>query len=301
MDSKQNEIIAHIDQTPPSKPNNVEYTYSYGSEFVLGDCSHRGLGFSDEQDENQNSIGASTEHIDPQSALVLDSLTLEENIVSKEGINCELGSHRTEELASKVPPARNSGFLSIGGLKLFTQDISDYESDDDNNDGSQDEESSQGYDSEELVKSTESDNSEEDTSDSDSDIDDEVAEDYLDGIGGSDHIIDAKWLIEPTLDESNDSSSSSSCCDGALEKFGGMALQQASLEYGMKKDQPWKKHFVDSRPLTLLKDRRTVSAGKKHAGQFPHSWPSQAQKSRASKKVHGNINSLHDYHINLKY
>lgn len=255
VDSKQNEIIAHVDQTPPSKPNNVEYTCSYGAEFVLSDSSHRGLGFSDEQDKTPTGIGASTEQIEPQSTSVLDSLSLEKGIDSKEGINCELGNHMTEELPSKVPPARNSGFLSIGGLKLYTQDIPDYESDEDDNDESRDEESSQYYDSEELVKSTESNNSE-DTFDSDSDIDEEVAKDYLDGVGGDDHIIGAKWLVEPASDDSNDSS----CYDETFEKLGGMALQQASVEYGMmKKAQPQKK----------------------------------AQKSKASKRIHGNINSIH--------
>ncbi|XP_054821885.1 uncharacterized protein LOC129320449 [Prosopis cineraria] len=281
-DFKRNNVVAHIDQTPPSKANDVEYTYSYGAEFVLGDCSHGGLGFSEGKDETPSDIGAPTEQTEPQSTSVLDSLIPEKDIHSNEDIDCELSNHMTEGSPSKMPFVRNSGFLSIGGLKLYTEDISDDESDEDSNAESQDEECPKYYDSEELDKSTNS-SSSEDTSDSDSDIDDEVAEDYLEGVGGSDHIIDAKWLLEPGLDVSDDGSSSSSCYDEALEKLGGMALQQASVEYGMKKSHPWKKCSADYRS----QGSSTISFGKKHVARFPHSWPSQGQKSKYSKKIHG--------------
>lgn len=267
-----------MDQTPSSKDNGVEYTYSYGAEFVLGECSHRGLGFSEEQDETPSDIAASIEQNEPHSTSVFDSSNPDKD---NEDINCDLSSHMIEDSPSKAPSMRNSGFLSIGGLKLYTEDISDDESDEDSGAESQDEESQKSYNSEELNRSANS-SSSEDTSDSDSDVDDEVAEDYLEGIGGSDHVIDAKWLLEPDLDASKDDSSSSSCYDKALEKLGGMALQQASVEYGMKKAHPWKKHSADYRS-------GNISSGKKHVTQFPHSWPSHVQKSKASKKIHGNI------------
>jgi len=117
-------------------------------------------------------------------------------------------------------------------------------------------------------------------------------EDYLEGVGGSDNIMEAKWLLKPVLDESNDDSSSSSCYDEALEKLSGFVLQEASREYGMKKAQPWKKRSVGSGPLALEdlmleKDPRSISARKKHVPRFPQSWPSHAQKSKASKRIHG--------------
>ncbi|XP_028754025.1 uncharacterized protein LOC114713519 isoform X2 [Neltuma alba] len=294
-DFKHNNVVVHMDQAPPSKPNDVEYTYSYGAEFVLGDCSHRGLGFSEEEDETPSDIVASTEQTEPQSTSVLDSLTLDKDIHSNEDINCELSNHMTADSPSRTPSMRNSAFLSVGGLKLYTQDISDNESDGDSNAESQDEECPKCYNSEELDGSTNS-SSSDDTSDSDSDIDGEVAEDYLEGIGGSDHVIDAKWLLEPALDVSDDDSSSSSCYDEALEKLGGMALQQASVEYGMKKAHPWKKCSADYRS----QGSSTISFGKKHAARFPHSWPSQIQKSKASKRIHGEKKKLRQERIAAK-
>lgn len=290
MDSEQNQIIAHVDQTPPSKPNKVEYTYGYGSDFVLGDSSRRGLGFPPEHDKTPSGVGTSSGQM-PQSTSALDSSSFEKDVGSDEGIDCELSNQMTEDLPSKMSAERNSGFLSIGGLKLYTQDISDNESDEDDNEMSSNEDSSGSSEPEELDGSSESHHSEH-TSDSDSDIDEEVAEDYLEGVGGSDNILDAKWLLKPVLDESDDDSSSSSCYDEALEKLGGIALQEASREYGMKKTRPWKQRSVGYGPLALddlmlEKDPRTVSTRKKHAPRFPNSWPLQAQKSKASKKIHG--------------
>ncbi|TKY54745.1 Zinc finger CCCH-type with G patch domain-containing protein [Spatholobus suberectus] len=302
-DSKQSQIIGHIDQTPPSKPNNVKYTYSYDADFVLGDSSHRGLGFPAEQDKTPSGIGTSPEQM-PQSTPVLDSSSFEKDAGSDEDMDCELSNQKTEDLPSNVSAGRNSGFLSIGGLKLYTQDISDNESEEDNDEDSADEDSSASSEPEESLGSSES-NDSEDTSDSDSDIDEEVAEDYLEGVGGSDNIMDAKWLLKPVLDESDEDSSSSSRYDEALEKLGGFALEEASREYGMKKAQPQRKHSVDSgslalEDLMLEKDPRTISARKKHVPRFPHSWPLHAQKSKASKKIHGEKKKLRKERIAVK-
>ncbi|KAK7265144.1 hypothetical protein RJT34_32760 [Clitoria ternatea] len=303
VDSKQNQIIAHMDQTPPSKPNNVKYTYSYDADFILGDNSHRGLGFPAEDDKTPNGTGTPSEQM-PQSTPIFDSSSCEKDVASDEAMDCELINQMTEDLPSNASAGRNSGFLSIGGLKLYTQDVSDNESEENNDEESADEDSSVSSEPEELLGSSES-NDSEDTSDSDSDIDEEVAEDYLEGVGGSDNIIDAKWLLKPDLDESDDDSSSSSCYDEALKKLGGFALQEASREYGMKKTQPWKKHSVGFGPidlddLMLDKDTRSASAKKKHVPQFAHSWPLHAQKSKASKKIHGEKKKLRKERIAAK-
>ncbi|XP_052732119.1 zinc finger CCCH domain-containing protein 22-like [Vigna angularis] len=73
--------------------------------------------------------------------------------------------------------------------------------------------------------------------------------------------------------------------------MGGFALQEASREYGMKKDKPRKKRSVNSGSLALenlmmKNDTRTNSSRKKHVPRFTHSCPSHAQKSKASKKRH---------------
>ncbi|KAJ7957728.1 G-patch domain-containing protein [Quillaja saponaria] len=277
---KENQIIAYADQTP-SKPNVVECSYSYGTNFVLGDSSHRGLGFCDEPDESPSGSGTSSKQ--PE-----DHLASDKDMNTDEAIDCEVGDEMIEELPSEMSPKKNSAFLSIGGLKLYTQDISDYGSGEDGNEESLDEESSEPSDVEGVIDSSESENSE-DLSDTDSDVDDEVAEDYLEGIGGSGNIINAKWLLEPELDGSDDDSSSSSYINETLDKLGGIALHDASQGYGMKKAQPWKKCSLHARDaslddLVLVKDPRTLSARKKHVAWFPQSWPLEAQKSKASRK-----------------
>ncbi|XP_061375755.1 uncharacterized protein LOC133317879 [Gastrolobium bilobum] len=301
VDSKQSQIIAHMDQTP-SKPNSVEYTYGYGADFVLGDSSHRGLGFPAEHDKTPSGTGTSSKQM-PQSTSVVDSSSFEKDVGSDEDIDCELNNQMTAYLPSKVSAERNSGFLSIGGLKLYTQDISDNGSEEDNDEESPDEDSSVSSEPEELLGSSESNDSEE-TSDSDSDIDEEVAEDYMEGVGGSDNIMDAKWLLKPVLDESDDDSSSS-CYDEALEKLSGIALQEASRDYGIQKTQKWKKRSGNSGSLALEdvmleKDPRTIYARKKHVPRLPHSWPSHAQKSKASKRIHGEKKKFRKERIAVK-
>ncbi|MCI33394.1 D111/G-patch domain protein, partial [Trifolium medium] len=141
-DSQKNKIVAHEDQTPPSKQNSVEYTYGYG-DFVLGDSSHRGLGFAaeDEHDETPSGIGTSSEQM-LQSTPVLDSSSFEKDVGSDKGINCELNNQMDEDLPSNVSSRKNSGFLSIGGLKLYTEDISDIESEENDIEESSDEDGS---------------------------------------------------------------------------------------------------------------------------------------------------------------
>lgn len=299
VDSQQNQIIAHEDQTPPSKQNSVEYTYSYG-DFVLGDSSHRGLGFPAEHDETPIGTVTPSEQM-LQSTPVLDSSSFKKDVDSDEDRNCD---QMEEDLPSKVSSSRNSGFLSIGGLKLYTEDISDIESEENYIEETSDEDGSASSE-QEVLGSSESDYSE-DTSDSDSDIDDEVAEDYLEGVGGSENIIDAKWLLDPVVDESDDDSSSSGSYGEALEKLGGISLQDASREYGMMKAQPWRQRPVKKHvpftldDLMLEKDPRTISARKKHVSRFPHSWPSHAQKSKASKRIHGEKKKLRKERIAVK-
>ncbi|GAU11978.1 hypothetical protein TSUD_196020, partial [Trifolium subterraneum] len=300
VDSQKNQIVAHEDQTPPSKQNSVEYTYGYG-DFVLGDSSHRGLGFAteDEHDKTPSGIGTSSGHM-IQSTPVLDSSSFEKDVGSDKGINCELNNQMDEDLPSTVSSRKNSGFISIGGLKLYTEDISDMESEENDIEESSDEDGSTVSEPDDLGSSES--NYSEDMSDSDSDIDDEVAEDYLEGVGGSENIIDAKWLLDPVLDESDDDdddSSSSGSYGEALEKLGGISLQEASREYGMKKAQPWRKQSVKKAvpftldDLMLEKDPRTVFARKMHLSRCP-------QKSKASKRIHGGKKKFRKERIAVK-
>ncbi|XP_040998580.1 uncharacterized protein LOC121244533 [Juglans microcarpa x Juglans regia] len=293
VDSKETRIVAYVDQTPSLEPFDRNISYEYNSEFVLGDGSHQGLGFHAEPEVKLNRIRGSSEKMEEHKVSCYDSSSHEKDMDADESINCEVGQ-TPEEVLAELSPEQNSGFLSIGGMRLYTQDITDEESNGDDYRGSSDEESIDTSEPGEVVGSSESDGSE-DSSDSDSDIDQEIAEDYLEGIGGSDNVLDAKWLVESVLGKSDNESSSSSCYDETVEKLGGIALQDASKEYGMKKPKARKRYPLASRDnwsstvddLILVKDPRTLSARKKHAPRFPQSWPLEAQKSRYSRRFPG--------------
>ncbi|OAY62639.1 Zinc finger CCCH-type with G patch domain-containing protein [Ananas comosus] len=139
---------------------------------------------------------------------------------------------------------KNEGFLSIGGFRVYTEDTSspeeeiDGSEDDDSDDEEEEEEEDEGEggvpmeeDEDEDEEEEEEDSSDEDDSsfNGDSDIDDEVAEDYLEGIGGSAELLSSRWPGTKSSDESDDD-------DGLPkpEKLGGIALMNASEKYGMK-------------------------------------------------------------------
>ncbi|KAI9190957.1 hypothetical protein LWI28_001422 [Acer negundo] len=290
LNSQDNKIVAYVDETPTLNPHNVNYSYDYDSSFVLGESSHRGLGFSDESEAVQSGTASSSKQMKEHQVLGSDSPFSNEEVDTDENIKNEDGVEKSEKIVTDTSsPKENSGFLSIGGMKLYTQDISDEESGDEYDGKSVDDESSESY--------SESD-SLEDMLDSDSDIDEEIAKDYLEVIGGSENVLEAKWLVEQVLDGSDHDNSSSSGFDDTLEKLSGIALQDASKEYGMKKGQPWSKKKLHapardswSFPLDdiiLLKDPRTVS-GKmnKHVARLPQSWPLEVQKSKKSRNFPG--------------
>lgn len=299
LGSKETQIVAYLDETPPSRAKDVNYTYEYSSDFVLGDVSHRGLGFFNDE-TSPDGMGSSSKQMAEQDGFSSASFSSENERDVDEGSNCEEGVVVEEMMAENLSPKKNSGFLSIGGMKLYTQDISDGESDDDDVDidpddnESVDDESSESSQPREVIGLSEIDSSE-DISDSDLDIDDEVAEDYLRGIGGSSNVVDTKWLLEQALDESDDDSSSDNSFDETVEKLGGIALQDASREYGMKKSRLrrnntgtdrnfWSPAFDDH---MLVKDSRTLSGKKKHVSRLPQSWLLEAQKSKTSRRFPG--------------
>lgn len=292
LNSRDSKIVAYVDESPTLVPHKVEYNYDYDSGFVLGDSSHRGLGFCDESEAMQTGTASSSKQMKESDVSGSDSpvsnveVDAEENAEKKESVKM------TEKVMDSTPSEKeNSGFLSIGGMKLYTQDMSDEESDDEYDGEPLDDQSSEPY--------TESESSE-DSSDSESDIDEDVAEDYLEGIGGGDNVLEAKWLVEQDLDSSDDDDDSSgSGFDGTLQKLGGIALQDASKDYGIKKAKPRAKKkipvvnrdfdsFVDD--IMFVKDPRTVSGRKKkHVSRLPMSWPLEAQKSKKSRNFPGKV------------
>lgn len=292
VDSNETQIVAYVDQTQSLDSLGRDITYEYNPAFVLSDGSHQGLGFHAEPEGTFNQIGGSLDQMGEQETSFLGSSSHEKEVDADESINCEVGQMPEKALA-ELHLEKNSGFLSIGGMKIYTEDISDEESSEDGYGESLDEESIDTSEPGEAVGSSESDGSE-DSSDSDSDIDEEIAEDYLEGIGGSENVLDAKRLMESISTESDDDSSSSGI-DATSQKLGAIALQDASREYGIKKPKSRKRHSLASRDnhsttiddLMLVKDPRTLSAKKKHVARFPRSWPMEAQTSKSSRRFPG--------------
>lgn len=290
--SESTQIVAYLDQTPSSsKGIKVSYDYEYEPSFVLGDddSSHKGLGFCDDSDAA------------PSGSLSISKTLGEEGFITEEvdaeDETGEEGAVSEDEVMPDVvkPSKRNSGFISIGGMKLYTEDISDEESGGEEGRNDVDESGDEG--------STESSESESslDMFGSDSEIDDDVAKDYLEGIGGSEIMLDGHWLAEQSLDKldlSSDDSSSSDSSDRKTGKLTGFALQKASMEYGKKKltRSSSSGHGKAIHPLTMddlmfVKDPRSLSGKKnkkKQVAKFlPQSWPSGAQKSKNSRNYPG--------------
>ncbi|KAJ6362069.1 hypothetical protein OIU78_002466 [Salix suchowensis] len=252
VDSKETQIVAYFDETPTLKACNRNLTYEYSSDFLLGDSSHRGLGFGEKFEATPGAQSSSKQmEEEEQKGSSFGSSSFEKEMNSDDTTNCKAD-------------------ITDGG--------SDWESLDESSESQR----------AELSQSGDSD----DTFNSELDVDDKVAEDYLEGIGGSSNILDDKWLVEYVLDDSDEDSSSSGCFDETLENLGGIALQEASRRYGMKKPQSKKNHALSARDVSQdfddfmhLKDPRTVSAKRKHVAHLPRSRPSKARRS--DKKKHG--------------
>lgn len=284
--SEATQVVAFLDQTPSSSTGiKVNYDYEYEPSFVLGDESHRGLGFCDDSDAA------------PSGSLSVPKASEDQagSFSHEEVDDVEESDANEDEVMPNVVKTtkRNSGFISIGGMKLYTEDISGEESDGEEgiNDDDDDESGDEG--STGSSESSESDSSE-DMFGSNSEIDDDVAKDYLEGIGGSEVMLDAHWLAEQSLDKLDLSSDSS---DQKTRKLTGIGLQKASMEYGKKKTtrSRFSGHSKAAHPLTMddlmfVKDPRSLSGKKnkkKEVAKFPQSWPSGAQKSKNSRNFPG--------------
>ncbi|GMH30669.1 hypothetical protein Nepgr_032512 [Nepenthes gracilis] len=296
LESKDSKIVAYADLTPSSEAFKAEYGYGYGSDFVLGDSSHHGLGFSDEADttlsamellskkmqeeeKSYRGLGFSSEPIAKlleEVGACAGSMFHEKEMDADGGFANDDDSPIVQDFLDETSSAvENSGFLSIGGVRLYTHDISDDECDEMDGRESFDEGSLSDV-------SSDSDESK-DVSDSDFDIDDEIVEDYVEGIGGSDQILDAKWLAEldievPKVDDDNDNNDddSGSRDNEVVQKLSGISLQEASMEI------------------------QDAFLQKKHAFRFPQSWPSESQKRENFRNYPGAKKKLRKEMIAVK-
>ncbi|KVH88733.1 G-patch domain-containing protein, partial [Cynara cardunculus var. scolymus] len=132
-----------------------------------------------------------------------------------------------------------------------------------------------------------------------SDVNDEIAKDYFEGIGGSYKVANVDQLVGQALD------SFDGRFNEMLKGIGGIGLQDASREYGMKKPCSRKKSrakpskfqaATDDCPvlvdLMLEKNPRYLHGKKKHAAKLPQSWPSKAEKSKNFRRFCGDKKKL---------
>ncbi|KAJ9548604.1 hypothetical protein OSB04_021147 [Centaurea solstitialis] len=304
LDSKDSKIIAYMDETAATDSETVKYTYDYGASFEVDDSCHRGLGFHDVAEETPSVIEASPV-IEKKDCSGLDSASsqeMETDMMDDDALDADASSS----------PVTNSGFLSIGGMKLYTHDISDEEEEEeeDDDDDDDDEESLDSSESEESCDSSDSDGA----YNSDCDIDDEIAKDYFEGIGGSYKVANVDKLVGQVLDSSDDEDDTTNGrFNEMLKGIGGIGLQDASREYGIKKPSSRKKSrpkpskfeaatedWSDLDDLMLEKNPRSLYKKKKHAAKLPQSWPSKAEKSKNFQRFSGEKKKLRQDRIASK-
>ncbi|CAO2168687.1 unnamed protein product [Urochloa humidicola] len=254
------ELEVSIDTAPCADPAASSVPlYSYGPEFVGG----LDLGFH--EDEGADEEGA-VEIV--RVGLGFRDFGNEEMEVELEQLEEEDASFKTPKRKQQQKANRNPGFLSIGGVRIYTEDISspesegmcgsdedsESESDDrersDNDDGESDEEGSEDEegDSETDGESSGSESDEDLSIGDSSSVDDEVVADYLEGIGGSEELLSSKWITGMNLgdadpaeqmdtddDEDDDDEDEDGFLKKGKEKLEGYALMTASEQYGMKR------------------------------------------------------------------
>ncbi|KAG2577970.1 uncharacterized protein LOC120677523 isoform X2 [Panicum virgatum] len=238
-----------IDTAPCADPAAASVPlYSYGPEFVGGLGSHKDVDAVEEGAAESVHVGLG----------FLDS--------GNEEMELEL-EELEEEDASLTPKRkkqhkvnRNPGFLSIGGVRIYTEDISESEERSssnevsesesgerekfENDDGESDEEGSEDDGDSETDGESSGSESDEDLSIGDSSsVDDQVVADYMEGIGGSEEMLSSKWIASLNLGDADPAelmhTDDDEDVDGFVNKgkgkLEGYAIMTASEQYGMKR------------------------------------------------------------------
>jgi G patch domain-containing protein 2 len=299
-------IEVTIDTAPFSDPSPSVPLYSYGPD-VTG-----GIGLESNEDESPDEeAGEAGLHL----GLGFRDQGNEETVAEVEELE--------EDTAFKTPKPQkgkhNAGFLSIGGIRIYTEDISSPESegmgssDDelefvDYEEGSNDE---QG-DSQSDGESSGSESDEELSTGDSSSVDEEVMADYMEGIGGSEELLSSKWLAGMKLADAQDDEMDTDEDDDGFVKKGkdkleGYELMTASEQYGMKrpntadrrkgKGKVCEMDFAVTRVMGLedmfmVKDVRMANRSRKGAktgsssSQLSRSWPNEGRKG---KKYHNSV------------
>ncbi|WOL13520.1 hypothetical protein Cni_G22290 [Canna indica] len=323
-------IEAFVDSRPCPNPEIGIPLYEY-DPAVLGSV---GLGFpgDDEEEEKEAAADAVASGLELIGGVGLGFCRAEEEEEEEEG-----GEEEGEELLGlasfSTPDAtkgkKNEGFLSIGGIRVYTEDTSSPEEDIDlseedesDDDGEEDRdmlERDKMIGSGEQSSHEDGEDGEEDEEDEDSssegdslswgdvsDVDDEVARDYMEGIGADAKFLSTNWLDAMNLDSSDEDGFMKSGINAAkgVKELGGLDLMNASATYGMKKPKSKKskghaRHDTTYLPaanvgvlamddLFFLKDSRATLRKKKPSSHLSRSWPHEAasRKNPGGKKKH---------------
>lgn len=239
-----------IDTAPCADPAASVSMYSYGPD-VFGEI---GLGLSADEEASDRGLHLGLGFRDGRHAEM--ELKLKE--LAEEDVSFNTPKQKQEQKVKSNP-----GFLLIGGVRIYTEDIPSSESDlmsssdedlesksgdrerFENDDGDSDEEGSEGEERD-SVSAGESSGSEsdEDLSIGDSSsVDNEVVADYMEGIGGSDELLSSKWITGMNLGGADtvehmytdDDDDNDGFVNKGKEKLEGYALMTASEQYGMKR------------------------------------------------------------------
>lgn len=245
-----------INTAPCPDPAASVPLYSYGLDVVRG----LELGLHEEESADEEEASDRGLHL----GLGFRDGGNEEIELQLEGQVEEDAFFKTPKQKQPMKGKCNPGFLFIGGVKIYTQDISPPESegmscsDEDsesvlvsgdgerfeNENGDIDEECSENEDDSVSGDESLGSESDEDLSIGDSSsVDDEVVADYMHGIGGSEELLSCKWIAGINLGDADtvglldtdDGEDEDRFVNKGKEKLEGYALMTASEQYGMKR------------------------------------------------------------------
>ncbi|RLN04657.1 uncharacterized protein C2845_PM13G08450 [Panicum miliaceum] len=239
-------LVVTIDTAPCADPD--------AAPVLVGGL---GIGFHEDEDADEEGA-AEAVHV----GLGFRDSGNEEMELELEELEEEDASFKTPKRKQQQKMNRNPGFLSIGGVRIYTEDISSPESEEisssnedsesesgdrerfENDDVESDEEGSEDVGDSETDGESSGSESDEDLSIGDSSsVDDEVVADYMEGIGGSEKLLSSKWIADMNLGDADpaeqmdtdDDEDEDGFMKKGKEKLEGYAIMAASEQYGMKR------------------------------------------------------------------
>lgn len=286
---------------PPRRGKAIRFTYNYsdepGSPIQLADSAAVAV--------------VDSTLSDPVTPVPIDNFDNYDPVISGGrglGFHSEDEESEEEEEEELQIVTNGCGSISIGGVRIYTEDCSSPDDDDGGSDSgdSTGSGSSEDDDEEEEEKESSDESESSDYDDDDSEIDEEVAEDYIDGIGGGSELLNAGWLARKNIEEVKLKSVSSSGGDEGGRRLGAIDLMNLSSEYGMMKKKTKGSKLRKGKDgicspvveielsaamddLMFVKDPRTASGRKKKKppSQLSRSWPREGRRSKDSHRFSG--------------